>query len=114
MDIIPVVLLAFGLAIGGSEPEMHASAMANCESLKLTKQKEILANGSSRIELRASGGKAPYYYFFFDGKGNPLSWDFDKNQLVVKETDKKAPVTGKVVDANGCIRIIELTETEGK
>lgn len=109
-----MVLLAFGLVIGGSNPEFDSSTLDSCENLQLTTRKESLSSGGVKIELQASGGKEPYYYFFFDGKGNPISWDFDKNQLVVKEKDKRVPVTGKVLDSNGCFKIIELTETEGK
>lgn len=86
----------------------------DCDNLQLTVAKEILSNGDTKISLTATGGTGPYYYILFDNKGNPISWEFDKKEIIVKKSSNKIPNEGKVIDSNGCIKIVEVQETKSK
>jgi hypothetical protein len=81
--------------------------------MEITYEATRLANNDrTRIELKVKGGVGPYHYFFFDGKNNPLSWDFAKSYYTVE--GKGFPKYAKVRDAEGCLKRIDFNESSDR
>lgn len=111
MDLIPVLLLSITLGI--SPPDVKPVLNDECSRLELSYSEQEVSNKDQiKIELQAKGGSDPYYYIFLDSKGNPLTWEFKQNAIVVDKN--KIPSYGKVVDSKGCTKTINLIETERK
>lgn len=83
--------------------------LENCTDIKISYSTEKQSDDKVKIELDVKGGKAPYYFIFFDQKNNPMSWDFDKSSFIVE--NNKYPKYAKVRDDKGCINIIEFNES---
>lgn len=87
----------------------HVEPVEDCKNLDITYTTEPASDPQqTKILISVKGGKQPYYYFFFDAKKNPLTWDFEKSYYVAKKN--AFPASVKVVDAEGCIRKIDLNE----
>jgi hypothetical protein len=100
MHIITVLLLSM------AQLESTDVRLPDCSTIKIAVEMDSINDESIRIELRVTGGNEPYFYFFFDEKNNPLSWDFDKNYLQTQR--EKFPAYGKVRDANGCVKRVDF------
>jgi len=69
-------------------------------------------NNVTTIDVNATGGSAPYFYFFFDKNNNPLTWDFKDSRY--KVASNEFPKYVKVLDSKGCLKKIELNESNNK
>jgi hypothetical protein len=82
----------------------------DCASIQISYTTQSQAdNNTVKIILDVKGGKAPYYFIFFDKNNNPMSWDFDRSYFTVE--NNKYPKYAKVRDDKGCIKVIEFNES---
>ncbi|HTF16558.1 MAG TPA: hypothetical protein VK658_00725 [Chryseolinea sp.] len=100
-----VFLLMILSLLGGKESD---EVRDNCRSFKATYDTEVLGNKIT-VSVHATGGKEPYYYFFFDKKDNPLTWDFKVSNCIVEKS--ALPKFVKVLDSDGCATRIDINET---
>ena len=101
-----VILLLFLTLLPGDKPTPPESQ--DCSKLAITYNAQVIAS-SVTINVQARGGVEPYYYFFFDSRDNPLTWDFKQSNYTVKENN--FPKYIKVLDSKGCIQRIEFNES---
>jgi hypothetical protein len=101
-----VILLLFLTLLPGVKPMPPESQ--DCSNLTITYNTQVLA-GNATINVQATGGVEPYYYFFFDSKGNPLTWEFKTSSYNVK--DNNFPKFIQVLDAKSCKQRIEFNES---
>ena len=83
----------------------------DCASLEINYTAK-LTNNQVTIDIQAKGGVEPYFYFFFDKKNNPLTWDFKKHELIVEKD--QTPKLLKVFDSKGCFKEIDFNESSIK
>jgi len=81
----------------------------DCSAIQISYTTQTQTDNKVKIELKVTGGKAPYYFIFFDEKNNPMSWDFDKSSFTVENNEY--PKYAKVRDDKGCIKVIEFNES---
>jgi len=112
MDMIFSLLLS--LSFFGSPPDSPKERIAdNCDQLMVTFTIEETGDRNQmKFELKATGGKEPYYYFFVDKDKKSLTPESKKNYIV---TDRKnQPKYGMVADSKGCMKTIEFNESKRK
>jgi len=81
----------------------------DCSNLEVTYTVEKVDSGKSKVVVTVKGGKQPYRYFFFNKTGAVLTWELQNNYYL---SDKNSlPKSFKVLDAEGCIKTIELNES---
>jgi len=101
-----VLLLLFLTLLPGDEPT--SPAPQDCSNLVITYSARVISDDVT-INVEARGGVEPYFYFFFDAKDNPLTWDVKKSNYIV--SDKNTPKYIKVFDSKGCSQRIEFNES---
>lgn len=91
-------------------PEVKSSLPANDCAMEVKFSSTVTGNGGDiRIDLNVKGGTEPYYFFFFDERNNPMSWDFKQNYYVGEKN--RLPKKIKVIDSGGCFEWVELNES---
>jgi hypothetical protein len=81
----------------------------DCQNLEVTYTVEKLAAEKSKVVVTVKGGKQPYRYFFFNKTSGLLTWELQNNYYI---GDKNSlPKSFKVLDAEGCIKTVELNES---
>ena len=108
---MPLVTLLFLAYFFPGTARMEAAN--DCNNLEVVYTTRVVSSSQqTQIQVTVKGGKQPYYYFFLDKKKNPLTWEFDKSSLTVK--GKAFPTIIRVIDAEGCTKTIEFTESVNK
>lgn len=105
-----ILLLFFTLL-----PDVDSDSLSSDDCARMEVKYEITTlneNENVKIELSVKGGTEPYYYFFFDTKNNPLSWDFKRSYYIVEKS--AYPKYVKVLDAEGCTKTIEFNESANR
>ncbi|HTE33001.1 MAG TPA: hypothetical protein VK666_21610 [Chryseolinea sp.] len=103
MNVILVLFLTLLPGVKPSSPEPQ-----DCSALEITYTTQVIADQIT-INVQASRGTQPYFYFFFDSNNNPLTWDFKKNDFTADRN--KSPKYIKVFDSKGCSKKIEFNES---
>jgi len=103
MNVLLVMILSL---LGGTGSNQ---ALDDCGSFKATYNSQVLGDKVT-ISVLATGGKSPYYYFFFDSNTNLLTVDVKQSSCVVKKSE--LPKFVRVLDSGGCSKTIELNETD--
>ena len=101
-----VILLLFFTLLRGDEPA--SPAVQDCSNLVITYSARVISSDVT-INVQATGGVEPYFYFFFDSNNNPLTWDFKKSNYIVNANN--SPKYIKVFDSKGCSQRIEFNES---
>lgn len=106
--ILGLLLVLF---LNGRAPYSH-NPEANCDRLAVNYSITNVGNNQVEISVTATGGIEPYRYLFLDKKNTPVNWDFDKSSIKVET--QKLPKQGKVIDAEGCMKVFQFNESEIK
>jgi len=106
MNLILLLFLTFLPGAKSNLPDPQ-----DCSSIEITYSTKT-SGSQITIDVQAKGGTMPYFYFFFDKKDNPLTWDFNKSSYIVHNS--VYPKYIKVRDAKGCVKTIEFNESANK
>jgi len=101
-----IIFLCLTLFLPDSPNQREAAADCN---LEISYSTEVTASQKTKIVVSVKGGKRPYHYFFLDAKKNPLVWEFESNSLIVEKN--AVPKTIKVLDSDGCYKIVDFNES---
>jgi hypothetical protein len=77
----------------------------SCSSFSAKSTVTLVEGKGARVEIEASGGKAPYKYFIYKESGHLVSMDFDKNWVEGLKSGKYACT---VSDSNNCKKTIDI------
>ena len=103
-----VTILFFLTLFTGVNANPPVNPPADCSRMSVSYTTQTVGE-KVIIDVRASGGEEPYFYFFLDQKNNPLTWDFKKNSHTV---DKGSlPKLIRIIDAKGCTKTIDFNES---
>jgi hypothetical protein len=105
MPLITFLILAYFFPdTAGSRPVKE-----DCPDITVTYTIEKVTDQTSKIVVKAQGGKAPYHYFFLNKKGGVLTWKTENNSY--EASAKSMPASFTVVDNEGCTKKIVLKES---